>query len=70
MQKELFDLAKGEDPAVTIVDQLKVAGFSDIDVSVLFPDRPGADISFLTSQRKAVSRTAAPTGSNQGAFKW
>ena len=41
MKKALFGLAKSEDQAVSIVNQLKGAGFSDNDISVLFPDKTG-----------------------------
>jgi hypothetical protein len=37
VKKALFGLAKSADQAVSIVDQLKVAGFSDNEISVLFP---------------------------------
>jgi hypothetical protein len=39
VKKALFGLARSEDQAASIVDQLKVAGFSNSDISVLFPDR-------------------------------
>ena len=35
MKKALFGVAKSEDQATSIVDQLKVAGFSENDISVL-----------------------------------
>lgn len=39
MAKAVFCIAKTEEQAVRIVDQLKEEGFSSDDVSVLFPDR-------------------------------
>jgi hypothetical protein len=42
MAKAVFCIAKNEEQAVRIVDQLKEAGFSSDDVSVLFPDRAGS----------------------------
>jgi len=39
--KAVFCIAQSEEQAVRIVDQLKAAGFSNNDVSVLFPDRTG-----------------------------
>lgn len=38
MAQAVFCLAKTEAQAITIVDQLKAAGFSANDISVLFPD--------------------------------
>jgi hypothetical protein len=42
VKKALFGLATSETQAASIVDQLKVAGFSNSDISVLFPDRTAA----------------------------
>jgi hypothetical protein len=41
MAKAVIAIAKSEDQAVRIVEQLKSAGFSNNDVSVLLPDRAG-----------------------------
>ncbi|MGA2409892.1 MAG: hypothetical protein ABSG46_05815 [Candidatus Binataceae bacterium] len=38
MKKALFGLAKSESQATSIIDQLKVAGFSGSDISALLPD--------------------------------
>jgi len=42
MAKAVIAIAKSEDHAVRIVEQLKAAGFSNNDVSVLLPDRAGS----------------------------
>ena len=42
MAKAVIAFAKSEDQAVRIVEQLKAAGFSNNDVSVLLPDRAGS----------------------------
>jgi hypothetical protein len=42
MAKAVIAIAKSEDQAVGIVEQLKAAGFSNNDVSVLLPDRAGS----------------------------
>jgi len=42
MAKAVIAIAKSEDQAVRIVEQLKAAGFSNNDVSVLLPDRAGS----------------------------
>jgi len=42
MAKAVFCIAKSEEQATTIVNQLKEAGFSADDVSVLLPDRAGS----------------------------
>jgi len=42
MKKALFGIAKSDDQAVSIVNQLKGAGFSDNDISVLSRDQAGS----------------------------
>src|SRR6202171_614970 len=42
MAKAVIAIAKSEDQAVRVVEQLKAAGFSNDDVSVLLPDRAGS----------------------------
>ena len=47
MAKAVFCIAKTEAVARDIVDKLKTMGFSDQDISVLFPDRSGTrDLAF------------------------
>jgi hypothetical protein len=62
MAKAVFCIAKNEEQAVRIVDQLKEAGFSSDDVSVLFPDRAGSR-DFAHEQH-----TKAPEGVAAGAI--
>lgn len=61
MAKAVFCIAKSEDQAVRIVDQLKAAGFSNNDVSVLLPDRAG------TRDFAHEQHTKAPEGAATGA---
>jgi hypothetical protein len=61
MAKAVFCIAKTEEQAVRIVDQLKEEGFSSDDVSVLFPDRAGSR-DFAHEQH-----TKAPEGAAAGA---
>lgn len=42
MAKAVFFIATTEPQATTIVEQPKGAGFSNNDISVLFPDKRGA----------------------------
>jgi len=59
--KAVFCIAKSEEQATNIVNQLKEAGFSNNDVSVLLPDRAG-------SRDFAHERhTKAPEGAATGA---
>jgi hypothetical protein len=61
MAKAVFGIAKSESQAIRIADQLKAAGFSDGDVSVLFPDKKG------TKDFAHEQNTKAPVGAASGA---
>src|SRR5258708_23340607 len=61
MAKAVFCIAKSEEQAVRIVNQLKAAGFSNNDVSVLLPDRAG------TRDFAHEQHTKAPEGAAAGA---
>jgi hypothetical protein len=61
MAQAAFCLAKTELQALGIVEQLKVAGFSANDISVLFPDKTG------TRDFAHEQHTKAPEGAATGA---
>lgn len=61
MSKAVFCIAKTETQAVAIVDQLRAAGFSNNDISVLFPDKSG------TKDFAHEQHTKAPEGAATGA---
>jgi hypothetical protein len=61
MAKAVFGIAKTEDQAIRIANDLKVAGFSDNDISVLFPDKQG------TRDFAHEQHTKAPEGAVSGA---
>ena len=61
MAKAVFCIAKTQEQATHIVNQLKEAGFSSNDVSVLLPDRSGSR-DFAHEQH-----TKAPEGAAAGA---
>jgi hypothetical protein len=61
MEKAVFGIAKTEDQAVSIANQLKGAGFSESDISVLFPDKTG------TRDFAHEHHTKAPEGAATGA---
>src|SRR5919109_2436489 len=61
MAQAVFCLAQSEAQAITIVDQLKAAGFSPNDISVLFPDKTG------TKDFAHEQHTKAPEGATTGA---
>src|ERR671936_1311483 len=61
MAQAVFCLAKTEAQAITIVDQLKAAGFSPSDISVLLPDKTG------TKDFAHEQHTKAPEGAATGA---
>ena len=61
MAKAVFCIAQSEAQATTIVDELKAAGFSNNDISVLFPDKTG------TKDFAHEQNTKAPEGAATGA---
>src|SRR4030095_15179754 len=61
MAQAVFGLAKNEAHAIAIVEQLKAAGFSANDISVLFPDKTG------TRDFAHEHHTKAPEGAATGA---
>ena len=63
--KAVFGIAKSEAQAITIADNLKAAGFSENDVSVLFPDKQGSK-DFAHEQHTKAPEGAA-TGGISGA---
>src|ERR1700681_4289251 len=61
MAKSVFCIAKTEVQALAIADQLRAAGFSENDISVLFPDKTG------TRDFAHEQHTKAPEGAATGA---
>jgi hypothetical protein len=61
MKQAVFCLAQTEAQAIMIVNELKAAGFSENDISVLFPDRSG------TRDFAHEQHTKAPEGAATGA---
>src|SRR5258705_10226306 len=61
MEKAVFCIAKSEPQAIRIVNDLKASGFSNNDISVLFPDKSG------TRDFAHEHRTKAPEGAAAGA---
>ena len=61
MSKAVFCIVRTEDQAVAIVEDLKISGFSNNDVSALFPDKRGSR-DFAHEQG-----TKAPEGATAGA---
>src|ERR1700756_1005903 len=61
MAKAVFGIARSESQAAAIADQLRAAGFSENDISVLFPDKQG------TRDFAHEQHTKAPEGAATGA---
>lgn len=73
MEKAVFCIAKTETQAKNIVDQLKTAGFSNNDISVLFPDKSGTKDFAHEQNTKAPEGAAAGAGTGGvlgGVFGW
>lgn len=62
MAKSAFCIATTEPQATTIVEQLKGAGFSHNDISVLFPDKTGTRDFAYEQHPKAPEGAAAGAG--------
>jgi hypothetical protein len=60
MAKAVFGIAKTEDQAIRIANKLRSVGFSDNDISVLFPDKQG------TRDFAHEQHTKAPEGAVAG----
>jgi hypothetical protein len=60
-KKSVIGIAKSENQAVRIVEDLRTAGFSGNDISVLFPDKEG------TRDFAHEQHTKAPEGATTGA---
>jgi hypothetical protein len=60
MKKAVFCIAKTQTQAEAIVSQLKMEGFSNNDISVLFPDKSG------TKDFAHEQHTKAPEGATTG----
>jgi len=63
VDKAVFGIAKDELQALTIADDLKTAGFSIDDVSVLFPDSSGRG---LPHEQQTQAPEGAATGAGTG----
>src|ERR1700692_2015755 len=61
MKKAVFGMARSENQAINIANQLVAAGFAENDISVLFPDNAGSR-DFAHEQH-----TKAPEGAATGA---
>jgi len=73
MKKALFGLAESQAQAVSIFNQLLGAGFSDNDISVLFPDETGTRHFTHEKHTKAPEGAAAGAGAGViigGALGW
>ena len=73
MAKAVFGLVDSEGQAERIVDGLKAAGFSNNDISVLFPDKSGTRDFAHEQHTKAPEGAAAGAGTGGvlgGVFGW
>jgi len=72
-KKAVFGIAKSESQAIAITDQLRVAGFTPNDVSVLFPDKEGSKDFAHEQHTKAPEGAVTGVGSGAilgGALGW
>jgi hypothetical protein len=73
MKKAVFGIAKTESQAANIANRLKMAGFSENDISVLFPDKEGSRDFAHEQHTKAPEGAAAGAGGGAllgGALGW
>lgn len=64
MAKAVFCIASSEFQAESVVNELKVAGFSDNDISVLFPDKTGSKD--FAHEHNTKAPEGAATGASTG----
>src|SRR5689334_1391868 len=72
-KRAVFCIAKSEEQACRIVDNLKAAGFSNNDISVLFPDKWGTKDFIHEKHTKAPEGAATGAGAGGilgGALGW
>lgn len=72
-KKAVFAILRTEDQACRVVNNLKVAGFSNNDISVLFPDKTGTRDFAHEKQTKAPEGAATGAGTGGllgGALGW
>jgi hypothetical protein len=72
-KKAVFGIAKTKDQAIAIADNLKASGFSENDVSVLFPDKDGTKDFAHEQNTKAPEGATAVAGTGAilgGALGW
>jgi len=62
MKKSVFGILKNRQQAETVVDRLKEAGFSNEDISVLFPDTSGTKDFAYEQETKAPEGAATGVG--------
>jgi hypothetical protein len=73
MAKAIVGIAKSEAQAIRVVDDLRRAGFSNNDISVLFPDKTGTRDFAHEHNTKAPEGAAAGAGTGGilgGALGW
>src|SRR3982074_2756065 len=73
MAKAVFGIANTENQAIRIANDLRSAGFTDNDISVLFPDKQGTKDFAHEQHTKAPEGAAAGAGSGAvigGALGW
>src|SRR3984957_374069 len=73
MDKAVFAIARNEDQAIRIANQLKAAGFSGNNISVLLPDKAGSRDFAHEQHTNAPEGAAVGVGAGAvlgGAFGW
>jgi hypothetical protein len=73
MKKAVFGIAKSETQAASIANRLKAEGFSENDISALFPDKEGTKDFAHEQHTKAQEGAAAGAGTGVvvgGALGW
>jgi hypothetical protein len=73
MKKAVFGIAKSETQAASIANRLKAEGFSENDISALFPDKEGTKDFAHEQHTKAPEGAAAGAGTGVvvgGALGW
>jgi hypothetical protein len=71
MKKAVFGMARSENQAINIANQLVASGFAENDISVLFPDKAGTrDFAHEQHTKAPREQLQVPAAARYWAGRW